>query len=55
MLTEAGQRIGSLSVSLADIDASVFGGLVVGSLVAAEPTQVSLAFFCVTGYAKIAV
>lgn len=45
MLTEAGQRIGSLSVSLADIDASVFGGLVVGSLVAAEPTQIILGSF----------
>lgn len=41
------REIGRLSVSLANPDGSVFGGTVVGSLVAAMPIQVSLmsAFF----------
>lgn len=36
------REIGRLSVSLANPDGSVFGGTVVGSLVAAMPIQVSL-------------
>lgn len=53
-LTEAGRRKGRLTIGLADPDASVFGGLVVGSIIAAEPTQVSLTSVCITGIAKIA-
>ncbi|KAI8524267.1 hypothetical protein RHMOL_Rhmol13G0137100 [Rhododendron molle] len=44
-LTEAGRRKGRLTVGLADADASVFGGLVVGSIIAAEPTQIVLGSF----------
>ncbi|KAF7121196.1 hypothetical protein RHSIM_Rhsim13G0106500 [Rhododendron simsii] len=44
-LTEARRRKGCLTVGLADADASVFGGLVVGSIIAAEPTQIVLGSF----------
>ena len=39
------RKLGQLTVMLANPDGSVFGGAVVGSLVAANPIQVSLAFY----------
>jgi predicted DNA-binding protein with PD1-like motif len=40
LLSENGQRTGSLSVALAGPDGRVFGGRVAGSLTAASPVQV---------------
>lgn len=51
-LTKAGRKKGRLIVALSDDDASVFGGLVAGSIIAAVPTQVSLTSVCMTGIAK---